>query len=697
MSGTRSLFHRAGAVALASMISALVAGAVCAATPVDAKRILTADKNNTEWLNYGRTYDEQRFSPLTKINKDNIENLGLAWYFDLDTSRGQEATPVVVDGTMYVTSAWSKVFALDARSGKEKWRFDPQVAGAKAIDACCDVVNRGVAVWGNKVFFGTLDGRLIALDMATGKPAWSVQTTDPSKRYTITGAPRVINGKVIIGNGGGEMGVRGFVTAYDTETGKQVWRFYTVPGDPSQPFEQPELEMAAKTWSGQWWKYGGGGTVWDAMAYDPELGLLYIGVGNGSPWNHQIRSEGKGDNLFLSSVVALNADTGKYVWHFQSTPAESWDFTATQHIILADLTINGKKRKALMQAPKNGFFYVIDRTNGEFIQAKNYVNVTWTTGLDPKTGRPEMIPEARYLREPAMVSPGPLGAHNWYPMSFNPQTGFVYIPALETSSRYEHDPKFEFRDRSWNIGIKSTGAKANESTVSASAKSTGGANLIAWDPVNQREAWRVKYERGGNGGTLSTAANIVFQGSVDGYLNAYDATNGERLWSYPTQNAVMGGPSTFELDGEQYIATLAGIGGVAMTGGLGGGSGSRSEFGRVVTFKVGGKAQLPAIGSKVVRKGPDLTNANATGDAKKGEGHYEQICAVCHGASARSTTAVPDLRYSTAIADRAAFKSIVLDGSLAAKGMVSFSSLLKPEDAEAIRAYLVEQSKASAK
>jgi alcohol dehydrogenase (cytochrome c)/quinohemoprotein ethanol dehydrogenase len=691
----RLQLNRATVFAVATL-STVFAGAAVAATPVDAKRLLSADKNNAEWVNHGRTYDEQRFSPLTKINKDNIDKLGLAWYFDLDTSRGQEATPVVIDGTMYVTSAWSKVFALDARTGKEKWRFDPQVAGAKAIDACCDVVNRGVAAWGNKVFFGTLDGRLIALDMATGKPAWTVQTTDPAKRYTITGAPRVINGKVIIGNGGGEMGVRGFVTAYDAETGKQVWRFYTVPGDPGQPFESKALEMAAKTWSGQWWKYGGGGTVWDSMAYDPELGLLYIGVGNGSPWNHQIRSDGKGDNLFLSSIVALKAETGEYVWHFQSTPAESWDYTATQHIILADLTIDGKKRKALMQAPKNGFFYVVDRTNGEFIQAKNYVNVTWTTGLDPKTGRPEMIPEARYLREPAMVSPGPLGAHNWYPMSFNPQTGLVYFPILETSSRYEHDTKFEFRERSWNTGITRTGAKPNEGTVSASAKSTGGAALLAWDPVNQREAWRVKYERAGNGGTLSTASNLLFQGSVDGYLNAYDANNGERLWTFPTQNAVMGGPSTFELDGEQYIATLAGIGGVAMGGGLGGGNNQRSEFGRVVVFKLGGTAKLPEIGVKTERKLPVLTNANATGDAAQGERHYDQICSVCHGARARSATSVPDLRYAASIADAGAFKAIVLDGTLASKGMVSFASMLKPEDAEAIRAYLVNQSKAAA-
>ncbi len=305
---------------------------------VDTARLLAAPANNADWLTHGRTYDEQRFSPLAKIHQGNVNELKLAWFYDFDTTRGQEATPLVIDGVMYVTSAWSKVFALDARTGRELWRFDPKVEGAKAIDACCDVVNRGVAAWGNRVFVGTLDGRLIALDRATGKPAWSVQTTDPTKRYTITGAPRVIAGKVIIGNGGGEMGVRGYVSAYDANDGKMVWRFYTVPGNPKDGFESPALERAAKTWHGEWWKYGGGGTVWDSMAYDPQLDLLYIGVGNGSPWNHRIRSNGEGDNLYLSSIVALRPSTGEYVWHFQTTPAESWDFTATQHIILADLT-----------------------------------------------------------------------------------------------------------------------------------------------------------------------------------------------------------------------------------------------------------------------------------------------------------------------------------------------------------------------
>jgi PQQ-dependent dehydrogenase (methanol/ethanol family) len=662
--------------------------------PVDAGRILGAGGNTADWLSHGRTYDERRYSPLARIHQGNVNDLQLAWWFDLDTRRGQEATPLVIDGVMYFTSAWSKAYAVDARTGREKWRFDPQVSGEKAIDACCDVVNRGLAAWGRNVYLGTLDGRLIALERRTGNVVWSVQTTDPKQRYTITGAPRVVKGKVLIGNGGGEMGVRGYLSAYDAATGELRWRFYTVPGNPADGFETPELERAAQTWSGEWWKYGGGGTVWDSMAYDPELDLLYIGVGNGSPWNHRIRSNGEGDNLFLSSVVALRPDTGKYVWHFQSTPAETWDYTATQHIVLADLGLGGKTRKVLMQAPKNGFFYVIDRTNGAFIHAKNYVNVTWTSGLDPKTGRPQAIAEARYVQEPAMVAPGPVGAHNWYPMSYSEQTRLVYVPALEASSYYKHDDKFQFRDRTWNTGVSMFRGEANAQTVAAAAKSKGGPFLLAWDPIAQREVWRVSYELAGNGGLLSTAGGLVFQGSVDGYFNAYAADTGKRLWSQNVQNAILGGPITYELDGEQYVAALAGIGGVAMGGGLGGVGQQRSEFGRVVAFKLGGKAALPALATASAPTPPRLGRAEATGDRGLGQRHYDRVCAACHGAGAKSTTSVPDLRYSQTIVDRTTFRSIVLDGVRADKGMVGFASMLSEADAEAIRAYLVAQSAA---
>lgn len=684
------LFRSAAQRALQSAIFAFALGHPLAipAGDVDASRLLAASNNNADWLTHGRTYDEQRFSPLARIDQSNVSELKLAWFHELDTTRGQEATPLVIDGVMYVTSAWSKVFALDARTGRELWRFDPEVDGAKAIDACCDVVNRGVAAWGAHVFVGTLDGRLIALDRDSGRPSWSVQTTDPAKRYTITGAPRVIGGKVIIGNGGGEMGVRGYVSAYDAENGEMLWRFHTVPGNPKHGFENVAMERAAKTWHGEWWKFGGGGTVWDSMAYDPQLDLLYIGVGNGSPWNHRIRSNGEGDNLYLSSIVALKPATGEYVWHFQTTPAESWDFTATQHIILADLTIEGRQRKVLMQAPKNGFFYVIDRVTGEFIHGRNYVHVTWTTGLDPKTGRPGVVPEARYLREPAMVAPGPLGAHNWYPMSFSPQTRLAYIPALDASSYYKHDDEFEFGQRTWNTGVAPSHDPANEKSVAAAAKSKDGAMLLAWDPVAQREVWRVNYQRAGNGGLLTTGGKLVFQGSVDGMFNAYAADTGARLWSYDVQNAILGGPVTFELDGEQYVAAVAGIGGVAVGGGLGA-SQARSAFGRVVAFKLGGKAELPALISNTVRRPPDVRRANAEGDIESGRRNYERVCTACHGQNAHSVTAIPDLRYSHAIVDRDAFKSIVIDGVRADKGMVGFGSTLTAAEAEEIRAYLV--------
>lgn len=663
----------------------------CAATfagDVDAARIGAAANSHADWLTHGRTYDEQRFSPLARIHQGNVGDLKLAWYFDLDTTRGQEATPLVIDGVMYVTSAWSKVIALDARTGRELWRFDPRVKGAKAIDACCDVVNRGVAAWGSRVFVGTLDGRLIALDRATGQPAWSVQTTDPTKRYTITGAPRVIAGKVIIGNAGGEMGVRGYVSAYGAADGKMLWRFHTVPGNPRDGFESAALERAAKTWHGEWWKYGGGGTVWDSMAYDPQLDLLYIGVGNGSPWNHRIRSNGEGDNLYLASIVALRPSTGEYVWHFQTTPAETWDYTATQPIVLADLAIRGRMRKVLMQAPKNGFFYLLDRATGEFIQARNYVNVTWTTGLDPKTGRPDVVPEARYLREPAMVAPGPLGAHNWYPMSFSPQTRLAYIPALESSSYYRHDDAFEFRERTPNTGVAMARDPPNAKTVAAAAKSRGGAMLIAWDPIAQREVWRVNHQRAGNGGVLSTGGGLVFQGSVDGMFNAYAADSGTRLWTQDVQNAILGGPVTFELGGEQYVAALAGIGGTAVMSGAGNAP-ARSPFGRVLAFKLAGRAQLPALSTGNVRQPPDVRRADAQGDIQVGRRNYDRVCSACHGENARSVTAIPDLRYSTAILDRETFESVVIDGVRADRGMVGFGSALTAEQAEEIRAYLV--------
>src|SRR5688572_1427558 len=337
---------------------------------VDSARLLAADKHPGQWMSHGRTYDEQRYSPLKQINTQNIGQLGLAWFADFDTNRGQESTPIVVDGVIYVTEAWSKVRAYDARTGELIWFFDPEVPGEWAINACCDVVNRGVAVWEGKVYFGTIDNRLIALDAESGSQLWSVQTTPPGEPYAITGAPRVAKGKVYIGQGGAEFGVRGFIAAYDVDTGNRDWIWYTVPGNPANGFENPQMEIAAATWNGEWWLTGGGGTVWDSIVYDPVTDLLLVGVGNGSPWPSEIRSPGGGDNLFLSSIVALDPDTGDYVWHYQTTPADSWNYAAVQQIIIADLVINGQMRHVAMQQPSNGIFYVLDAATGELLSAK---------------------------------------------------------------------------------------------------------------------------------------------------------------------------------------------------------------------------------------------------------------------------------------------------------------------------------------
>src|SRR5687768_1193470 len=528
---------------------------------VDATRIVQADQDPGNWLTHGRTYSEQRFSPLAKIDAGNVKQLGLAWFVDLDTHRGQEATPLIIDGVLYSTSAWSKVQAIDAATGRQLWQYDPKVPGETGVKACCDTVNRGVAAYDGKLFLGTLDGRLVALDAATGNEVWSVVTVDQTKAYTITGAPRVIKGKVIIGNGGAEFGVRGYISAYDAQSGKMLWRFYTVPGDPSKPFEAPILEQAAKTWRGEWWKLGGGGTVWDSMAYDPELDLLYIGTGNGSPWNQQYRSPGGGDNLFLSAIVALQPDTGDYVWHYQSTPGETWDFTATQHIVLADLTIEGQPRKVLMQAPKNGFFYVVDRTNGQLISAKPFVPVNWASEIDLKTGRPVENPAARFMnpKEPALVMPGPYGAHNWHPMSFSPQTGLVYLPAQELGMAYLHDSKFKGRPLGFNIGIDVTAVMMpDDPQIRAAALATVRGSLKAWDPVTQQEKWSVQHPGAWNGGVLSTAGNLVFQGNVGGDFVAYNAADGTKLWSFPAQTGIVAAPATYAIGDEQYVVVLAG-------------------------------------------------------------------------------------------------------------------------------------------
>ena len=660
---------------------------------VDGARIIQADQEPENWLSHGRTYNEQRFSPLKAINDKNVNQVALAWYYSLDTRRGQEATPLVVDGVMYFTTAWSKVISLDAASGVRRWEYDPKVPPKWAVNACCDVVNRGVAAWKGKVFVGTLDGRLIALDTATGKPVWETLTIDPKMRYAITGAPRVVKGKVIIGNGGAEMGVRGYVSAYDAETGNLVWRFYTVPGDPSKPFESPFLEKAAKTWSGEWWKNGGGGTVWDAMAYDPQLDLLYIGSGNADPWARRIRNARAQDNLLASSIIALRPDTGEYVWHYQENPGDEWDYDSAEQIILADLRIDGQLRQVLLHAPKNGFFYVLDRATGKLLSAKPFTRVTWATGIDLQTGRPIESPEAQYegSDKPSVVSPGPGGAHSWQPASYSPDTGLVYFPVLEAGFAYKSAEHFSHNTLAWNTGIDPVAAGLpQEPNIKKAILGSIKGHLTAWDPVKQIEVWRADRPGPLNGGVLSTAGNLVFEGTGNGQFEAFRANTGEKIWSASTQSGITAGPISYTVNGEQYIAILVGWGGVLplAAGEVARQSPRMNNVPRMLAFKLGGKASLPSAPEvkPQVLTPPRATASLAT--VKKGEELYQRFCGGCHGDVAVSGGVLPDLRYSGVLANQH-WLSIVRDGVLGLYGMVGFSKELSRQDAEAIRAYVI--------
>ncbi|MCP9630430.1 PQQ-dependent dehydrogenase, methanol/ethanol family [Rhodopseudomonas palustris] len=653
---------------------------------IDGAAIVANAKATNDWPSYGLDYAETRFSKLNQINTDNVKQLGLKWSYNLQSERGVEATPLVVDGIMYVTASWSVVHAIDTRSGKKLWTFDPGVKRENGYRGCCDVVNRGVALYKGKVFVGAYDGRLIALDAATGAKVWEKDTLiDHEHSYTITGAPRVFNGKVVIGNGGAEYGARGYVTAYDAESGNQAWRWFTVPGDPSKPFEDESMEKAAKTWdpAGKWWVGGGGGTTWDTITFDPELNMVYIGTGNGSPWNRHLRSPAGGDNLYLASLVALNADTGKYVWHYQETPGDNWDYTSTQPMILADLTIDGQPRKVILHAPKNGFFFVVDRTNGKFISAKNFVDVNWATGYDAN-GRPIENPEARSADKPFDAIPGPYGAHNWHPMSFNPQTGLVYLPAQgvpvnltgEKALNQNKMEPFKFGSTTgWNLGF---------SLNATPPKNLPFGRLVAWDPVQQKEAWRAEYVSPWNGGTLTTAGNLVFQGTADGRIVAYNAKSGEKLWESPLGTGAVAAPATYMVDGVQYVSIAVGWGGVF---GISARATEQEAPGTVYTFAVGGNAPMPAFTK--YQMGNLLTGVEYDPkDVPEGTAIYVAACATCHGVPGVDRGGnVKNLGYSTT--DKIAnLKQIVFKGPFREKGMPDFTGKLTDADVVKIQAFI---------
>ncbi len=656
--------------------------------PVDAARIIAADPG--DWLAHGRTYGEQRYSPLDQIDASNVDQLGLAWSFDLASDHGVEATPLVADGVMYVSAPWSIVYALDAATGERLWTFDPEVPRAHARKICCGFVNRGVALWNDRVFVGTLDGRLIAIDRATGRAVWSTSTVEPGFSYSITGAPRVVEGRVVIGNAGADLGARGYVSAYDAQTGELAWRTYTVPGDPAKGFESPAMERAAKTWTGEWWKAGGGGTVWDGMAYDPELRLLYVGTGNGSPHVRWLRSPGGGDNLYLSSILALRPDTGEQVWHYQTTPAESWDYTSTQHILLADLEIGGRLRKVLLHAPKNGFFFVIDRETGEFISAKPIAPVSWASHYD-EDGRPVETENADFRSGSRLIRPSPYGAHTWTPMSLHPKTGLVYLPVVDMPYVYGGDPDWKFQPNGWNTGLDMS---AFETFGETESNESWGAYLLAWDPVNQREVWRHTHRTGFNGGTLSTGDDLLFEGAADGRFVAYRASDGEPLWESPVGTGAMAGPITYLVNGEQYVAVAAGWGG---SFGLSGGeaallAGVRGG-GRVLAWKLGGTAVVPPgkppLGPVPA---PPITVHATEQELRRASVLYHTQCSACHGPGViGGGSAVPDLRYLDAT-QHSLFEQTVLGGLHEPAGMPRFDDLLSKDDVRIVQAYILKQA-----
>lgn len=674
----------AAAFASLALIGDMPAGAQNDRTfgAVDDARMIAAPDDPGNWLVNGGTFFGRYYSTLDQINLDTVKDLAPAWFFEFDTNRGQEAEPIVVDGVMYVTTAMSKVYALDAATGRRIWFFDPVVSGAGAAKACCDAVNRGAAVYKGKVFVGTLDGRLIALDAATGKQLWSAQTFDPSKQYTITGAPRVIKNRVIIGNAGADNNVRGYVTAYDTETGSKAWRFFIVPGNPAdgpdgEVSDEAMATVAGPTWFGEWWKYGGGGTAWSAIAYDPEFDSIYIGTGNGSPWNRHVRSAGKGDNLFLASIVALDPVTGKYKWHYQENPGESWDYNSVMPMVLADMTISGEKRKVLLHAPKNGFFYVIDRSNGKLISAAPFVDgITWASHIDIATGRPVEAENARFDNGTFRTSPSPGGAHNWHPMALSAQTGLVYLSVRESWTDLAPEDPYKTEDFVSNSGLTKKHSPAKH-------------YFTAFDPIVGKQVWR---DDGLGGGALATAGGLVFRsrGVFMGELTAYRATDGKVVWTYPMPNQGYPAPISYMVNGEQYIAITTGAGGPSML--QGGGLSFERTPGRMVAFKLGGKATLPPDPGAAPPLNPSSETWPAA-DIAQGERLYGRYCARCHGRQAQSANVVPDLRRSSTLTEKAVWAAVVHDGLLEANGMIGWSHALSRPDVEKIRGYVSQRAK----
>jgi alcohol dehydrogenase (cytochrome c)/quinohemoprotein ethanol dehydrogenase len=634
-----------------------------------------------DWGSHGRDASEQRYSPLTQVDATNVSQLGLAWFTDLSERGGYQSTPIVIDGRMYVTTPWSKVYAFDARTGKPLWKYDPavprEIAGSSL---CCNISNRGVAYWNGKIIWGTLDGRLVAVNAKSGKKVWEVQVTDPNVAYSITGAPRIGNGIVFIGEGGGEFYTRGFLAAHDAETGKALWRFWTVPGNPAKGPDHAAsdnvMPMAAKTWNGEWWKAGGGGTVWDGILYDPQTNSVIFGTGNGIPWPASIRSPGGGDNLFIASIVALDAKTGRYKWHYQTTPMEGFDFDSTSPLTVADIVVAGETKHVVMQAPKNGVMYVIEVATGKVVSADPFVpSINWATGFDEKNNwKPVLNPDADYGKTGKGFYAVPGRAHAWSSQSYNQSTGLIYVPAVYGVGSYVAEKGATILG---NQLVDVNFAKQPDASMPRPVLKDAGAYLLAWDPVKRKVAWAQR-QGSGSAGTLTTGGNLLFQGTAGQKLSAFRADTGELIWSTPTQGNVVPGPVSYSLDGVQYVAAISS----ASTG-----FAAANGTNHLLVYKLGGNVVMPPAPPQMAQVLNPPENFGDEVQHKHGQDVYERSCTGCHEGG-RMFTGYPDLNYTIALGNPGMFKAIVIDGALRENGMMPFSKSLSAEDAEAIRSYL---------
>jgi quinohemoprotein ethanol dehydrogenase len=550
------------------------------------------DRLAGSWLTYGKSQSEQRYSPLKQIDTSNVKRLGLAWSYVLGAGGGaQEATPLVWNNTIYGITSWSVVFAVDARTGQQVWRWDPEINQSAVRAVTGNIVNRGVALYNGMIIAPGIDGRLFALNALTGKPVWETRVAYPQDGYYMTMAPRIAGNKVIIGVSGGDRGeTRGYFDAYDATTGQRSWRFYTVPGDPSKPYENEAMRAAAKTWGGDFYTKGGGGAVWDGFAYDPDANLVYVGTGNAEPWIEKFRGARGVDNLYTCSILAVDLTSGQLKWYFQTVPNDNWDFDSVQQLMLLDLTINGRTRKVLTQASKNGFFYALDRVSGQFISGAPFVKVNWARGLDD-SGRPMVNPEAYYDLEPLAVYPTGGGAHNWSPMSFNPNTGLVYIPASYTSYTYQAAEEYK-KGSNGTVRTAAEPRQIKAPAIGPTAPEGVRGGLQAWDPVRQRLVWRADGGGGIGGGTVTTGGNLVFHVTNDGRFLAYSADKGEKLYELQIGRTGMAPPITYEIDGTQYVAFTGGLG---RAGTIVGPTDAKTDHPPMLfVFALDGKAELPA-------------------------------------------------------------------------------------------------------